>query len=77
MSYINDGGSAFPCGSYDPKTGCEQPPVVEGMSLRAWFAGQALGGLLSDPAYISMALAAETAVEAADAIIAKLNEGNQ
>lgn len=40
----NDGGPAFPC-----------PPdatvtvTKEGMSLRDWFAGQALGGLMADP----------------------------
>jgi hypothetical protein len=36
MSTIKDGGKAFPSGSYD-----------KGMSLRDWFAGQALVGLLS------------------------------
>ena len=44
---MNDGGPAFPCGSYDPTTAAEQAPVVSGMSMRDWFAGQALQGVLS------------------------------
>jgi len=38
----NDGGAAFPCAHqrYDHN---------EGMSLRDWFAGQALGGILAFP----------------------------
>lgn len=38
---IDDGGPAFPCGSYDAVRGCPQPPVIPGMSLRDWFAWQA------------------------------------
>lgn len=43
MSKINDGGPAFPV-VYD--SNC--PSVDMGMSLRDWFAGQALAGLLSN-----------------------------
>lgn len=41
---MNDGGPAFPALiSADPKYTC----VAPGMSLRDWFAGQALQGLLA------------------------------
>jgi hypothetical protein len=47
---INDGGPAFPMNAStgDPRDGvyCQN-----GMSLRDWFAGQALAGLLSEPKY--------------------------
>lgn len=40
---INDGGPAFPL------PGVMGQPVNEGMSLRDWFAGQALAGLYANP----------------------------
>jgi hypothetical protein len=48
---INNGGSAFPCGPSGTQiTGDDghswwQFPASDGMSLRDWFAGQALAGL--------------------------------
>jgi hypothetical protein len=39
MSTIDDGGPAFPRHAYDGH---------DGMTLRDWFAGQALAGLLRD-----------------------------
>jgi hypothetical protein len=39
MSTINDGGPAFPFDGYGER--------VPGMTLRDWFAGQALAGLLA------------------------------
>ena len=39
---INDGGPAFPP-MHDPQT------HVSGMSLRDWFAGMALQGMLAEP----------------------------
>jgi hypothetical protein len=41
MTERNDGGSAFPNG-FDP------PMHARGMSLRDWFAGQALASLATD-----------------------------
>ena len=41
----DDGGPAFPAGTYCNNFGDEVP--MRGMSLRDWFAGQALAGLLS------------------------------
>lgn len=42
MSKTNNGGPAFPL--FVQEEGC-MPSVSEGMSLRDWFAGQALAGL--------------------------------
>jgi len=41
----DDGGPAFPLQSIGP----EYPPGYAGMSLRDWFAGQALAGILANP----------------------------
>ena len=41
---INDGGPAF------PNLGYNADKNYNGMSLRDWFAGQALAGLLAQPA---------------------------
>lgn len=40
MTKIDDGGPAFPMSSVDSQTG---------MSLREWFAGQALAGICANP----------------------------
>lgn len=45
---INDGGPAYPCEVYT--AGGHPAGKSMGMSLRDWFAGQALTGLLSSPA---------------------------
>lgn len=56
MKEINDGGPAYPCNwmDFQPTTGeqvvREQFP---GMSLRDWFAGQALVGILSNHTLLS------------------------
>jgi hypothetical protein len=42
---INDGGPAFPQAGHTLPSGNYEWPV-EGMSLRDWFAGQALAGLV-------------------------------
>ena len=47
---INDGGMAFPVAARTPPT--EKHPhgrvkIIPGMSLRDWFAGQALSGILA------------------------------
>jgi hypothetical protein len=73
MSKADDGGAAFPTdGAYRG--------YVEGMSLRDWFAGQALAGLLackrfrpfmSDGAEINTELIASNCYEIADGLIAQ------
>jgi hypothetical protein len=55
---INDGGPAFPLQSIGP----DFPPGHVCMTLRDWFAGQALNGLLSD--YQSVGAIGKTAKEA-------------
>lgn len=44
MSETNDGGPAFPLNS--PSGTPEYMPARDGMSLRDWFAGQALAGMM-------------------------------
>lgn len=62
-SKLNDGGPAFPIDHWP----CHFP----GMSLRDWFAGRALAGLLADhPPGATATLAATLAYELADAMIA-------
>ena len=72
MEKINDGGPAFP----QMIAGNDEP----GMSLRDWFAGQALAGFLANPetmkaldraSAIGCAPLAKLAYEAADAMLDK------
>lgn len=65
MMKPNDGGPAFPCRKEDLPYGCE------GMSLRAWLAGQALAGMADSDGGIRDI--AHDAVRIADATIAELN----
>lgn len=68
MGTPNDGGPAFPRpASHDPRSAANSQ---EGMSLRDWFAGQALAGL-DLATYKPIEAAAETAYEVADAMIEK------
>ena len=48
---IDDGGPAFPEGASGPYANGEIVPGLPGMTLRDYFAGQALNGHLSDGAY--------------------------
>jgi len=67
----NDGGPAFPTSGWQESS---KTPI--GMSLRAWFAGQALTGLLTnyDSHSNNLTTCAKLAVLAADATLAQLNE---
>ena len=70
----NDGGPAFP-GVSSAVTEFSGMPVVRdepGMSLRDWFAGQALAGMLSNPHSDEGAwvLLASDSYRAADAMLA-------
>ena len=42
---FDDGGAAFPSGGVDVAANKVESPVHDGMSLRDWFAGQALAGM--------------------------------
>jgi hypothetical protein len=50
MSKIDDGGPAFP-GAWHPDMGWSPHQTPFGMSLRDWFAGMALSGLISTLEY--------------------------
>lgn len=70
MTTINDGGPAFPVA--DENQGWGSP----GMSLRDWFAGQALAGLLADPATSpDHSLVARVCYNYADAMLAARAKG--
>jgi len=68
MSTPNSGGAAFPCAGKD---GMGLHYLQKGMTLRDWFAGQALSGLMASPADTSNALewAPEEAYAIADAML--------
>ena len=69
MTDRHDGGPAFPHRN-------DLCPQMNGMTLRDWFAGQALAGILSNPnienAYFTVD--AGLAYEAADAMLAARSE---
>ena len=74
MTDRHDGGPAFPCLG---NVGHNSDWVSDdGMSLRDWFAGQALAGILSNPnienAYFK--IDAGLAYDAADAMLAARSE---
>ena len=72
---INEGGPAFPGEQgHTPEGGWNQT-WEPGMSLRDWFAGQALAGILSRPYRGGTPREfAEDAYEQADAMLAARNE---
>ena len=75
MSEINDGGPAFPTTGHTWVGGVKVPTSRSGMSLRAYFAGQAMQGMIShhgDP-HIREEMAVR-AVASADALIAELRK---
>jgi hypothetical protein len=68
----DDGGPAFPFESKD-KYGANIRATTPGMSLRDWFAGQALTGVLADMEMSAYAKAIY-AYEIADAMLAERNK---
>jgi hypothetical protein len=69
MTTINDGGPAFPRSaafSNAERTACTEQ---DGMTLRDWFAGQALAGLTADPDMPTFHKCAEIAYACADAML--------
>lgn len=70
MATLNDGGPAFPkpLDPYPNAQGMESG--THGMSLRDWFAGQALAGMLADQTFDAPAeMMAESSYRIADAMI--------
>lgn len=66
---IDDGGPAFP---NNDQNGC----AFAGMTLRDWFAGQALAGMLDRAYGIPVFTIAKRSYELADAML-DVREGNQ
>lgn len=66
---IDDGGPAFP-GSWHPEMGWSPRDTPEGMSLRDWFAGMALSGILNRKCSVDDAKwTADDAYKYADAML--------
>lgn len=63
-----DGGPAFPSGALDVAANRVASSIYDGMSLRDWFAGQALAGALA--ADMDPSVAIRTAWLTADAMLA-------
>ena len=71
---FNDGGSAFPHRKVNlDEAGFEYIPESSGMSLRDWFAGQALA-CLADPACADPCNVSEFCYKVADAMMAERNK---
>lgn len=69
MSKTDDGGQAFPV------TETEWHRMGEGMSIRDWFAGQAIMGILAFPRRdINNLTACQQSYQIADAMIAERNK---
>ena len=71
----NDGGPAFPTltsGSHS--SGTWLPDMTDGMSLRDWFAGMALQGMLAQGGEASPTDYAMAAFRMADAMLAERNK---
>lgn len=78
---IEDGGTAFP-GETVERFGMHATKRVVhgGMTLRDWFAGQALAGIIAHAdkfGALAPTIAAEAAYEAADAMLAARKGGDQ
>lgn len=73
---IKDGGAAFPNAGYDGPDNCADP--VPGMTMRDWFAGQALAGICANPNWqpTDVASVAQDAYAHADAMLAAREGGD-
>ena len=66
----DDGGPAFPCETYGLHNGKETTIPTNGMTLRDWFAGQAMLGLVYNaPVDVTNATLSECAYSIADAML--------
>lgn len=75
MSKIDDGGQAFPS-SHHPGHGYGAvASLVEGLSIRDYFAGQALAGILAFPGRnVGNQTVCEQCYQVADCMIAERNK---
>lgn len=75
MSAMNDGGPAFPVPpgrtsiTGDPRDGVGYEPAIGGMSLRDYFAGQALAGMCFRESWFSYEDVAASAYRMADTML--------
>lgn len=78
---VEDGGRAFPFHELSQEEAAALGGVRAqhlGMSLRDWFAGQALGGMLADPATLAgCPKVAAAAYDYADAMLAERKNGGR
>lgn len=79
---IDDGGQAFPHANPGYDGNWDRRSQIEGMSLRDWFAGQALAGMFNHAGWVNtidndQAEAAKRAYLIADAMIAARKAGAQ
>lgn len=80
--HTGDGGPAFPMpfSTDEHTTPCNASIMQPGMSLRDWFAGQALAGMLVSRAYLTGELrhdyAAHDSYVFADAMLAERTKAN-
>lgn len=71
MTDKSDGGPAFPMIGWKSPDGMLAMPNEPGMSLRDWFAGQAMKGLIAHPSSEgSVTIVAQWAYDYADAMLA-------
>lgn len=79
---INDGGPAFPAPMFtrqaDGQPMCPQEFGLGGMTLRDWFAGQAMSAMVVDAeSYGNEITLAECAYIQADAMLSERKEGSK
>ena len=78
MSQKDDGRSAFPHQAIPNDKGwLGDSPGDDGMTLRQWYAGQALAGTCADPNQTEAGEVARFAVSCADALIAELDKEDE
>lgn len=74
---MNDGGPAFPCSEVDLDYAGGRRDYL-GMSLRDWFAGQALTAIISQRTFgIATGIDSELAYKYADAMLAERKKGER
>lgn len=70
MNKQNNGGPAFPCDlTYTKEDGVTYRLASDGMSLRDYYAGHALGELLRSDVWVSSREVAQRSFEIADAML--------
>ncbi|SCM71599.1 conserved hypothetical protein [uncultured Pleomorphomonas sp.] len=78
MPNVDNGGPAFARAYFEHATTGEWSPAQDGMSLRDWFAGQAVGGIVASEgeSRTPSDIVAKRAYELADAMLTARESGN-